>query len=203
MNSRLRTLSLRAMLALALILPAAAQAAPVTILSGQTMLFGIDMTGAIPAAPYTGIEANFGIDLATSDATLAQFQLFDGIDGTEVVSVVGTATVAGLATGIVNFNPIDGIVDGLFSFTVKALDGDLTMDAKVQGVLVTTRGELRTDFIEAVGHLVDSTSPGTVPEPSTAALVLLAAAAMAARGGRRAGHRRPAMQVTLAAPVPA
>ena len=191
-----RTLSLRALLALALTVPAAAHAAPVTILSGQTMLFNFDMTGATPAPTYTRLELSFGIDTAASDATQAEVQVFAGIDGTELASGVTTASVGGM-TSLVPLEFVD-FVDGLFSFTVKALDGNLTMDAKVQGVLVTPRGDLRTDFIEPAVRLVDGTGPGTVPEPSTVALVLLAAAAMAAGTGRRGGQRRPAARPTPA-----
>jgi len=201
MKTRLHTLTLRAMLALALTLPAAAQATPVTILSGQTMLFNFDMTGAAPAPPYTRVELNFGVDLAASTATDALYEVFTELEGNGSLGG-GPISVVSLAS-ILASDEDPEFVDGLFSFTIKALDGDLTMDAKVQGVLVIPRGEFRTDFIEPVVRLIDSTAPGTVPEPSTVALVLLAAAAMAARGGRRASRRRLAAQATLAGPVPA
>jgi len=188
MNSRLRTLSLRAMLALALILPAAAQATPVTILSGQTMVFNVDLTGSTPAPPYTFIEFTLGIDLAASDATDGLFLEFAELDGNELRGGFATS-VEGLA-GIDFFSDHAEFVDGLFSFSMQAIGGNVTMDPKANGLLRTERGDIRTDFFEPVGILIDSTGPGTVPEPSTVALVLLAAAAMAARGHRRAGHRR-------------
>jgi len=196
MSARLRTLFHHAALVLTLALPAVAQAGPVTVQSGQTMLFNVDMTGLTPAPPFSQMTLDFNVDQAGSGAdAVAAVTFFGELDaggfssGLNIVPVLDFDTFAFTLGGTL-------LNDGLYSFTVSASGGALSFDPRVQGLILTPRGPVFTEFLELSGTLVDDGASGSVLEPSTLALVLLAALPLLAT--RRKPRLAPALAATIA-----
>jgi hypothetical protein len=111
---------LRVICLMALLLPAfRAQAVPVVVTAPSTLNFDFDLSGGTPSPPFGSIEIfpGFG-DISAGDA-------YSGALFPELNSQ-GTSTGSCL-TGSCSFND-PSVTDGVFSFSVSALNGQFSVD---------------------------------------------------------------------------
>lgn len=176
-----------------LALSASAFAFPVTVSVGSPQAFNFDLTGQTPAPPYTGV----GINSQGGDHDLGEFfiiEIFDDLDlGGSLVRTFGPfdGNNNGGGLGFLVLAGAPGLSDGLFSARLSTTAGAYRLDSvQAYGQLIVTPpfGALDTPFVSGVPVSVN------VPEPGSAALVVLALAALG--GTARRLKRQPAAAAT-------
>ena len=168
----------KAIAALALSACGVVHAAPVTLVAGDSVLFNFDVRGALSPPPYSNTSLNPGLSALLGAQGTTDF--YRDLDGARYLFSLDTPG-AGIGGG-----PADFLADGMFSFVVTMTAGSITFDPWFVGSTGTWNSpgyknsglQLPTE----VRYLVRaSDSPtGSVPEPQTLALALLALGATAA-----------------------
>lgn len=167
----------------ALMLASAAQALPVTVSAGSPQAFNFDLTGQTPAPPYPTMNIRVeGDGFATGDVYL--LQVFSALDlgGTLVYTagpIVGNDCCSGNLVFEYGLSQVNwpGLEDGLFSVRLSAPTGSYQID--VLAATGTDANDQQTSRVTGVPVT------GSVPEPGTASLGVLALIALAAGAWRR------------------
>jgi hypothetical protein len=154
-------------------------ALPLTLDSGQSIGFNVDLTGQVPAPPYTNSGITVEWTSITTPGNAVQIDVYrDSFLGGGFVETLlalfdpiyppGTSFGAGFG---INFAPADN--DGVFSVKLTALAGRISL------VAVTGDGEIIRNNQSTVA-VVDATQfdipAQTVPTPGSLALSVLALA---------------------------
>jgi hypothetical protein len=147
-----------------------ADAAPIVVSAGDTLVFNFDLPASgIDLPLHSQVEWRTGIDLATFDAgDTASWTLFTELNGT------GTSF---FTSNLANYFALNapGLYDGIFSAVLTVTSGSIAVDPFA---LVRVGGAVVTDPIAPV--LVQA-----VPEPATLALFGSGLSLVAMRRRRR------------------
>lgn len=154
--------------ALIAIVPFAANAIPITVDPGDTVILNFDLSGASPPPPYDNLLA----EVILTDVELADIMsvvLYTELDG------AGTAVFGGTVNGIGQFifsafsgdpNSSD-ILDGIFSWVVSGVSGSFAIDSATAEGFTSIERDVGTG---SVGPIEVITS---VPEPGTLSLLAI------------------------------
>lgn len=154
-----------------------AQAAPITVSAGDTLVFNFDLTGASPAPPYSSLSLRTGLDPNSVDGSdSGTWFLFADLDATGDVLTAATALLFGIVEE--GGPPAPGVpttLDGIFSAKLVLTSGSLVIDPCAAGTIVTG----------AETSCVAPASVTAVPEPMTVSLMGAGLAGMLAWRRRR------------------
>jgi hypothetical protein len=196
MNPKLRSRPCAAALAAALIVPGAAPAALVNAQGGQTILFNVDMSGLSVSPNYSRVDFLPQVDFGLSDPTAqGRFVFFADLDGVGAVTTQSFNASGGLS----NLTFFDSwFLDGQFSVQLELAQGSLIFDPAVMGSKITHIAGLSipSTVTLSLSPVDDDGGPavGAVPEPSTAALLLLTGLPLLAARCRRRQRGERAVQ---------
>ncbi len=154
---------------------AAADASPITVSAGQTVIFNFDFAaeGVVPPPLYPVMEFFANVDLSTDDASdNGTLKVFTDLNGGGIVAASATGSGVDLSTSTNNL----GLTDGIFSATLTMTAGSITLDPYAFGA--------DANLTPLTPH-VSALQP--VPEPATLTLLGGGLAATALRRRFRRG----------------